>query len=174
MNFHRILTKPLLQNRHRCTASKSSSTTHTRAIVGSSLRVEGGRNAFRLHPTHVRTHGVDKINVVTEQRAERIVSLDQDRSDQDILQLCPLSQTAIVISCKGTCIPHAGQISFNWLATSNSSVKGPVLTKCWTRSERFLPSALKSGGDPERRDCTTVREMNGISLAIKSKACFSI
>ena len=113
MNFHRILTKPLLQNRHRCTASKSSSTTHTRAIVGSSLRVEGGRNAFRLHPTHVRTHGVDKINVVTEQRAERIVSLDQDRSDQDILQLCPLSQTAIVISCKGTCIPHAGQISFN-------------------------------------------------------------
>jgi len=149
----RILTKPLLQNRHRCTASKSSSTTQAWAIVGSSLCIEGGRKAFRLHATHVRTQGVDKINVVTEHRG----------------QLCPLPQTAIVISFKGTCTPQAGQISFNWFAISNGgeSESSPFPIKCWTRLERFLPSSDKSGGDSGRRDCTTIRETNGISLAIK-------
>lgn len=173
----RILTKPLLQNRHRCTASKSSSTTQAWAIVGSSLCAEGGRKAFRLHPTHVRTQGVDKINVVTEHRAKRyflflVVSNQKNDQNKDTRQLCPLLQTAIVISSKGTCTPQAGQISFNWLAISNggaSSVKGSVPTRCWTRSERFLPSSDKSGGDPGRRDCTTIREMNGISLATKIK-----
>ena len=174
----RILTKPLLQYRHRCTASKSSSTTQAWAIVGSSLCAEGGRKAFRLHATHVRTQGVDKINVVTEHRAKRyflflVVSNHNKKGhNKDARQLCPLPQTAIVISCKGTCTPQAGQISFNWLAISNggeSSVKGPVPARCWTRLERFLPSSDKSGGDPGRTDCTTIRETNGISLAIKIK-----
>lgn len=66
---YKMLTNPLLQNRHLCTASKRSSTTHPCAILGKSLFAEGGRKALRLHPIHVRTQGVDKINVVTEHRA---------------------------------------------------------------------------------------------------------
>ena len=80
----RMLTKPLLQNRHRCTASKSSSTTQVWAIVGSPLCAEGGRKAFRLHAMHVRTQGVDKINVVTEHRAKRyfLFLVLQPKNDQ--------------------------------------------------------------------------------------------
>lgn len=168
----RILTKPLLQNRHRCTASKSSSTIHVWVTVGSSLCAEGGRKAFRLHPTHVRTHGVDKINVVTEHRARYHLSFNQEQSKQDTRQLCPLPQTAVVMSFRGTCTPQAGQTSLNWLAISNEGVSFvdiPVSTRCWTRLERFLPSSDRSGGDPGRRDCTTIRETKGISLAIKIK-----
>jgi hypothetical protein len=64
------------QNRHRETDSRNSSTTQLWAEDGSQLGVEAGmqldkgRKALRVHPMHVLTFGVDKMNVVTEQRPE--------------------------------------------------------------------------------------------------------
>ena len=65
----------LLQNKHRRTASNNSSTTHPRACKGNQVgcsgddRIDSGRNAFLLHPIHVRTHDVERMNVVIEHRA---------------------------------------------------------------------------------------------------------
>lgn len=75
LSYHKTLTKLLLQNRQRCTASSNSSTTHPRANGGNQfgcsgdVRADNGRKAFRLQPIHVRTYGVDNINVVIEHRA---------------------------------------------------------------------------------------------------------
>ena len=64
-----MLMNLLLQKRQWCTASSSSSMTQPRWISRSPLFADGGRNAFRLQPTQVRTAAVDKMNVVIEQRA---------------------------------------------------------------------------------------------------------
>ena len=71
------LTKLLPQKRQRRTAPRSASTTQLCAAGGSHAGrsaadgCPGGRNALRVHPTHVRTIGVARMNDVMEQRAAR-------------------------------------------------------------------------------------------------------
>ena|ERR1700761_9213291 len=68
------------QNKHLDTASRNSSTTQLRAGRGSQVvlaeesesaprrQLDGGRSTLRLQPVHVRSIGVDRMNVVAAQR----------------------------------------------------------------------------------------------------------
>jgi len=95
-----MTTNPFPQNKQFLTASNNSSTTHPCATTGKDCPIflfiiEGGKKAFRLHPIHVRTHGVERIKTVTEQRGH----------------VCPLPHRADVMFSSGTASPHAGQPS---------------------------------------------------------------
>ena len=80
------LTKLLPQKRQRRTAPRSASTTQLCAAGGSHAGrsaadgCPGGRNALRVHPTHVRTMGVARMNDVMEQRAARRAHVEPVRS----------------------------------------------------------------------------------------------
>lgn len=164
---YKTLTKLLPQKRHRCTASRSSSTIQPCAAVGSpfcdvELDDENGKKAFRLHPTQVWTDGVERMKVVIEQRAGGVktISIRSDRLQvEHVPHICPLPQVAIVISCKGISTRHAGQTSFRSWDTSLE------LIVC-TRNDKFCPSCDRSSGEPGRVDWTTRRDMKGISLAM--------
>lgn len=77
-------TKLLPQKRHRDTASSNSSTTQlcprsgSHDLVPGLLLQDGGRMALRLHPVHLRTIPVDKMNEVIEQRPKDILAQLRD------------------------------------------------------------------------------------------------
>src|ERR1700761_6223100 len=110
------LTNALPQNKHLCTASRSSSTNQLlRTAVGInslSPRPENGRKAFLVHPMHVRTCAVERMKVVTEHLAvgfkdktkqkkkKQFATLDQIywNTTGHLHHVCPFGQTALMIS----------------------------------------------------------------------------
>lgn len=155
----------LLQYKHRQTASSNSSTTHPRATEGNQLgcsgdvRIDSGRNAFLLHPMHVRTHGVERMNVVIEHRATNY-SASFSAETQGVLHRWSLLQIATAISTNGMTRPHAGQCS--------SASASP--TNCWsacTRSDKARASSERSVGDLGSNARMTDRSRKGISSPFK-------
>jgi hypothetical protein len=67
----------------------------------------GAKNAFLLHPTQVRTQGVDKMNVVIEHRRH----------------WWPLGHMALVISCNGTGALQAGHSSLSSCAMDSGGTR---------------------------------------------------
>jgi len=163
--IHRTLTNVLLQYKHRQTASSNSSTTHPRATVGNQLgcsgdvRVDSGRNAFLLHPMHVRTHGVERMNVVIEHRATNDWA-SFSAETQDVLHRWSLLQIATAISTNGMTRPHAGQCS------STSASPSKRLSAC-TCSNKACASSDRSIGDLGSNAWMTDRWRKGISSSFK-------
>ena len=105
------------------------------------------------------------MKVVMEHRAElRKVSLTSvsEFNGMTVPHVWPLGQTAVVISCSGTSTLQAGHTSFSSFDTEDDG----LLVRPCTSAARSRPSCDKSGGLPGRRDCTTILNANGTSLAM--------